>query len=130
MVSKMEVKVKVKVKQGEELSILGMTLEQVIDGNLKDAKVCRYAETLRESMVLVETDAGIAVSLRFSVGEIEIQNGTINSPTGYMEGRFETLAAISSGNLSPIRALLTRKIKAKGNLLKLLRVAKIMIAKE
>ena len=47
-----------------------------------------------------------------------------------MEGRFETLAAIISGNLSPIRALLTRKTKAKGNVLTLLRVAKIMIAKE
>ena len=68
-----------KVKEAEELNILGTTLKQVIDGNLKDTKVCRYAETLRRSLVVIkETDGGIAVTLHFRDGEIEIQNGTIN----------------------------------------------------
>ena len=118
------------IKVKEELNILGATLKAVIDANLKDAKVCRSAETLRGSLVIKESDAGVAVTLHFRDGEIEIRNGAINSPTGYMEGRFETLAAISSGNLNPIRALLTRNIKVRGNLLKLLKVTKIMIAKE
>jgi putative sterol carrier protein len=72
----------------------------------------------------------VAVSILFNKGEVQIQNGAIDKPTAFVEGGFEELSEISSGQVGPIRALLSRKIKAGGNLLKLLTMSKIIINKK
>jgi putative sterol carrier protein len=46
-----------------------------------------------------------------------------------MEAGFENLAHISAGQLNPIVAILTRKLKSRGNPLLLLKISKIMVAK-
>jgi len=45
------------------------------------------------------------------------------------EAGFENMAYISSGQISPTMALLTRKVKARGNLLVLMKIAPLMVLK-
>jgi putative sterol carrier protein len=119
----------VKVKKGEELNGLGMMLKEIIDGNLKNPKKYKSIEKLNASVVIGETTTGVAVTLHFNQGGIEMQNDAIDKPTAYMEAGFENLAYISSGQISPIMAILTGKLRARGNLLTLLKISNITVLK-
>lgn len=115
---------------GKELNGLGLTVKQLIDENIKHPETWKSIEKIEGSLVLREIDADVSVTIFFDKGEISIQNDSITKPSTYLEANFETLAEISSGQLGPIRALMTRKIKAGGNLLKLLRMSKALISLE
>jgi len=119
----------VKVKAGEELNGLGRMLKETIDTNLQDSKKYKRIEKLKASVVIKESTSGVAVTLHFRQGEIEIQNDAIDRPNAYQEAGFENMAYISSGQISPTMALLTRKVKARGNLLVLMKIAPIMVLK-
>ena len=119
----------VKVKQGQELNGLGVMLKEIMDKNLKDPQKYRSVEGLDASVVIREATSGVAITLHFRLGYIEIQNDAIDKPTAYMEAGFENLAYISSGQLSPIKAILTRKLKTGGNLLTLLKISNITVLK-
>ncbi len=93
----------VRVKEGEELNGLGLMIKEI-------------------SVVIRETTSGVAGTLHFGAGEIEMQNDAIEKPTAYQEAGFENLAYISSGQMSPMRALPTGKVRVRGNLLTLLKV--------
>lgn len=118
-----------KVKEGEKLNGLGVMLKEIIDENLRDPKKNKAVENLKGSVVVKETSTGVAVTLHFRQGEIEIQNDAIDKPSAYMEAGFENLAYISSGQIGPTRALLTGKMKARGNLFKLMKISKITVLK-
>ncbi len=119
----------VKVKEGEELNGLGKMLKETMDTNLQDPKIYKRIEKLKASIVIKESTSGVAVTLHFRQGEIEIQNDAIDKPNAYQEAGFENLAYISSGQISPTMALLTGKVKAKGNLLLLMKIAPLMVLK-
>lgn len=119
----------VKVKAGEELNGLGRMLKETIDTNLQDSKKYKRIEKLKASVVIKEGTSGVAVTLHFRQGEIEIQNDAIDKPNAYQEAGFENMAYISSGQISPTMALLTRKVKARGNLLVLMKIAPLMVLK-
>lgn len=119
----------VKVKAGEELNGLGRMLKETIDTNLQDSKKYKRIEKLKASVVIKESTSGVAVTLHFRQGEIEIQNDAIDKPNAYQEAGFENMAYISSGQISPTMALLTRKVKARGNLLVLMKIAPLMVLK-
>jgi len=119
----------VKVKAGEELNGLGRMLKETIDTNLQDSKKYKRIEKLKASVVIKESTSGVAVTLHFRQGEIEIQNDAIDKPNAYQEAGFENMAHISSGQISPTMALLTRKVKARGNLLVLMKIAPLMVLK-
>ncbi len=119
----------VKVKAGEELNGLGKMLKETIDTNLQDPKKYKRIEKLKASVVIKESTSGVAVTLHFRQGEIEIQNDAIDKPNAYQEAGFENMAYISSGQISPTMALLTRKVKARGNLLVLMKIAPLMVLK-
>jgi putative sterol carrier protein len=119
----------VKIKQGEELNGLGGMLKEIIDENLKDPEKYRSVEKLKASVVIREATSGVAITIHFRQGDIEIQNDAVDKPTAYMEAGFENLAYISSGQLSPIKAMLTRKLKTSGNLLTLLKISNITVLK-
>lgn len=119
----------VKVKAGEELNGLGKMLKETIDTNLQDPKKYKRIEKLKASVVIKESTSGVAVTLHFRQGEIEIQNDAIDKPNAYQEAGFENMAYISSGQISPTVALLTRKVKARGNLLVLMKIAPLMVLK-
>jgi len=119
----------VKVKAGEKLNGLGRMLKEIIDTNLQDSKKYKRIEKLKASVVIKESTSGVAVTLHFRQGEIEIQNDAIDKPNAYQEAGFENMAYISSGQISPTMALLTRKVKARGNLLVLMKIAPLMVLK-
>jgi putative sterol carrier protein len=72
----------------------------------------------------------VAVTIFFNNGDVRIQDGAIDKPTSYVEGGFEELSEISTGQVGPIRALLGKKIRAGGNLLKLLKMSKVIINRQ
>ena len=117
----------VKVKEGEELNGLGKMLKDTMDTNLRDPKIYKRIEKLKASIVIKESSSGVAITLHFRQGEIEIQNDAIDKPNAYQEAGFENMAYISSGQISPTMALLTRKVKARGNLLVLMKIAPLMV---
>lgn len=117
----------IKVKEGEELNGLGTMLKEIMDTNLKDSKKYKSVESVKGSVVIKESTSGVAVTLCLDQGKLELQNDAIAKPTAYMEAGFENLAHISSGQLNPIMAILTGKVKSRGNPLLLLKVSKIMV---
>lgn len=119
----------VKVKEREELNGLGVMLKEIMDTNLKDPLKYKSVEKVKGSVVIKESTSGVAVTLNLDQGKLELQNDAIARPTAYMEAGFENLAHISSGQLGPIVAILTGKMKSRGNPLLLLKVSKLMILK-
>ena len=119
----------IKVKEGEELNGLGMMLKDIMDTNLADPERHKSLEKVKASVVIRESTSGVAVTLYLNQGELELQNDAIAKPTAYMEAGFENLAHVSAGQLNPIVAILTRKLKSRGNPLLLLKISRIMVAK-
>lgn len=119
----------VKAKNGEELNGLGVMLKEIMDTNLKDPKKHKNIEKVKGSVVIKESTSGVAVTLHLDQGQLELQNDAIAKPTAYMEAGFENLAHISSGQLNPIVAMLTGKLKSGGNPLLLLKISKILVLK-
>lgn len=114
----------------EDLSGLGWTLKSLIDDNIAKPEVWEKVKKIKGSLVVKETGADVIVTLFFERGEISIVNGASQKPSARLAAGFDELAAIASGQIGPIKALLTGKIKAGGNLIKLLKMAKAIINKE
>ena len=119
----------VRVKAGQELNGLGSMLQEIIDTNLKDSKKYKSIERVKGSVVIKESTSAVAVTLHLRQGKLELENDAIAEPTAYMEAGFENLAHISSGQTNPVMAMLSGKLKAKGNPLLLLKIAKILVLK-
>jgi putative sterol carrier protein len=119
----------VKVKEGEELNGLGTMLKEIMDTNLRDPKKYESVEKAKGSIVIRESTSGVAVTLRLDQGKLQLENDAVIRPTAHMEAGFENLARISSGQLNPIVAILTGKLKSRGNPLLLLKISKIMVLK-
>jgi len=116
-------------RKGEELNGLGLTLKQIMDETIQDQKVWKSIKKLEGSLVVREEATDVAVTIFFSKGDVEIQNSAIDKPSAYVKAGFEELADISSGQVHPVMALITRKIRAGGNLLKLLKMTKTLISR-
>jgi putative sterol carrier protein len=119
----------VRVKEGEELNGLGVMLKEIMDTNLKDTNKYKSIEKVKGSVVIKESTSGVAVTLYLDQGKLELQNDAVTKSTAYMEAGFENLAHISSGQLNPIVAILTGRLKSRGNPLLLLKISKIMVLK-
>jgi putative sterol carrier protein len=119
----------IKVKEGEELNGLGVMLKEIMDTNLEDPEKYRSVEKVIASVVIRESTSGVAVTLHLNQGKLELQNDAIAKPTAHMEAGFENLAHISAGQLNPVVAILTGRLKSRGNPLLLLRISKIMVVK-
>ncbi len=119
----------IKVKEGEELNGLGVMLKEIMDTNLADPDKHKSIEKVKASVVIRESTSGVAVTLHLSQGKLELENDAIAKPTAYMEAGFENLAHISAGQLNPVVAILTGRLKSRGNPLLLLKISKIMVVK-
>jgi putative sterol carrier protein len=111
----------------EELNGLGLTLKQIVDTAMHHENVRKSIKNLKGTLVVREKDAGVAVTIFFDKGAVIIQNDAIDHPSAFVEGGFIELADISSGQISPIKAFLIGKIKVRGNLIKLLKMSKVII---
>ena len=121
--------IEVRGKEGEELNGLGAMLKEIMDTNLEDPEKYKSVKKVKASVVIRESTSGVAVTLNLNQGKLELQNDAIAKPTAYMEAGFENLAHISAGQLNPIVAILTGKLKSRGNPLLLLKISKIMVMK-
>jgi putative sterol carrier protein len=121
--------IEVRGKEGEELNGLGAMLKEIMDTNLEDPEKYKSVKNVKASVVIRESTSGVAVTLNLNQGKLELQNDAIAKPTAYMEAGFENLAHISAGQLNPIVAILTGKLKSRGNPLLLLKISKIMVVK-
>ena len=119
----------VKVLQ-EDLNGLGWTIKSLLDQNLEHEKVRRATEKIKGSLVVTESDAEVTVTLFFEHGELSIKNGSTLKPSAGLSGGFDELSEVISGQVGPIKALLTGRIKARGNLLKLLKMARAIITRD
>lgn len=119
----------VKVR-GEDLNGLGWTIKSLIDGNSEKPEIWVKIKKIKGTLVVKETGADVFSTVFFNEGEIEIEDGAIEKPTASVAAGFDELSELTSGQVGPIKALLTGKIKAGGNLLKLLSMAKAVIVKE
>jgi putative sterol carrier protein len=113
---------------GAELNGLGWALKQIVDQTIQDPTVWESVRKIEGSLVVREKAADVAVTIWFENGDLGIQNDAIQKPSAYIEAGFEELADISSGQIHPVRAVITRRIRAGGNLIKLLRMSKVMIS--
>jgi hypothetical protein len=114
--------------RGEELNGIGRMIRSLIEGNLGDPAVSKKAARLKGSLVMKDPGTGVAATVLFNKGEIEIRNGALARPSAFVEAGFDALAEISSGRLgSIVKALISRKVKAKGSLLKLLKMTHVIL---
>ena len=119
----------VRVKEGEELNGLAAMLKDIIDTNLKDPRKRTSIGSTKGTVVVKESTSGVAVTLYIDGGQLRLENDAISRPTAHMEAGFENLAHISSGQLNPVVALLTGRLKSGGNPLLLLRISKLLALK-
>ena len=121
--------IQVRGKEGEELNGLGAMLKNIMDTNLEKPEKYKSVEKVKASVVIRESTSGVAVTLHLNRGKLELQNDAVARPTAYMEAGFENLAHISAGQLNPMVALLTGRLKSRGNPLLLLKISRIMVVK-
>jgi len=121
--------VEVKVNKRQELNGLSVMLKEVLDANLKNPRKYKGVRKLNASVVIKEITSGVAVTLNFREGEIEIQSDAIDKPTSCREADLENLAYINSGQLSPIKAMFTGKLKSRSNPLTPPKISRITVLK-
>lgn len=114
----------------DDLNGLGWTLKSLLDQNLERAEVRRAVNRIEASLVVTEKDSDVSVTLSFHKGDLSIRNGASDKPSASLSGGFEELSEIISGQIGPVRALLTGRIRARGNLITLLRMARAIIASD
>jgi putative sterol carrier protein len=115
---------------GEDLNGLGWTLKSLMDQNLEKPGIYEKVRKIKGSLVVRETGADVAVTVLFLQGRFQIKNEAIAQPSAYLAASFEHLSELTSAQVHPIKALLTGKIQARGNLLKLLKMARAVISRE
>jgi putative sterol carrier protein len=68
----------------------------------------------------------VAVTLTFKRGKILLKNGTVSHPKVFIGADFITLANLSAGKISAVKAMLKRKLTTRGNIFTLLKIQKLM----
>jgi hypothetical protein len=115
---------------GDDLNGLGWTLKSLIDQNLGKPGIYEKVRRIKGSLVVRETGADVAVTVLFLQGRFQIKNNAVEQPSAYLAAGFEQLSELTSGQIHPIKALLTGRIRARGNLIKLLKMAQAVISRE
>jgi putative sterol carrier protein len=120
----------VKLREGEDPNRLGMIIKHAIDKNLQDAKKAQIVRNLRAAVVIREVTSGTAITIHFEQGEISMHNDAVDKPSATMEGSWESLGKVLMNKIGPIRSVIMRKTKARGNILKLMKASKVIILKD
>ena len=115
---------------GEELNGLGWTVKSLMEQNLEDPAVFNRVKGISGSLVVTEVQADVSVTVFFDKGRFRIRDGCAEKPSARLASDFEGLSELTGGQIGPIKALLTGRIKASGNLIKLLRMSRAVISRE
>lgn len=113
--------IKVEVRGGEKLNGLGIMMKRFIEAGVDERKLEGF-----ECSLVISTDYDIAITLFFENGELAIQNGTIEKSDLLVEGGLKELGDLCTRKINPVWAMLTKKIRLKGNPLKFLKVRRIL----
>jgi putative sterol carrier protein len=111
-----------------DLNGLGAVLLPIMEQSLCNSTRKEKIRKISGSLVATEKTTGVAITIFFNKGEISIQDGAIPKPSAALWADFDTVAAYSSGELNPIVGVLTGRIRVRGNILKLLKMATIVRA--
>ena len=109
-----------------ELNGLGASLLSIMENNLNNPERWKKLKKIKGSLVATERDSGVSITIFFDKGYIQLQSGTISNPSASLKTDFDTVAAVSSGELHPIIGVLKGKISVRGNLIKLLKMVTIV----
>ena len=94
----------------ERLNGLGMMLSQYLEQNFEDFEY-KVEQGLRlKGSISVEVENKIATSIIFNGSEIRICNGVITRPDMYLAGSYLVMTKILTGQITPISAILRKKI--------------------
>jgi hypothetical protein len=109
-----------------ELNGLGSFLLPIIENNLNNPERWKELKQIKGSLVATERDTSVSITMFFDNGNIQLQSGAIEKPSASLISDFDTVAAYSCGDLNPIIGVLKGKISVRGNLFKLLKMAKLV----
>jgi len=114
----------------DDLNGLGWTLKSLLDQNLERPDVQKVVNKIEGTLVVTEKETDVSVTVSFHRGDLAIRNGAVQRPSASLSGGFEELSEVISGQIGPVRAVLTGRVKAGGNLIKLLGMARAIIARD
>lgn len=109
-----------------EINGLGAILLPIIEQNLDNPQRMKKLVNLTGSLTATEKTTGVCVTIIFDKGKISLKDGEVNKPTASLWTDFDTVAAYSCGEMSAVKGVLTGRIRVRGNLLKLLKMAPIV----
>ncbi len=110
------------IKNAEDAAGLAEMLKEVIDANLKDPRKERKIRHINADCVLELTDMDVAVTIKLRNGAITIEGGKTEHPKVYLGADFLTITQLSTGVVSPIKAVREKKLTIKGDILLLLKL--------
>ncbi|MGO9146568.1 MAG: SCP2 sterol-binding domain-containing protein [Desulfomonilia bacterium] len=109
-----------------DLNGLGAALLPIMEQNIDNPERMKKISKISGSLMATEKSTGVAITIVFDKGSISIKDGPIKKPSAALWADFDTVAAYSCGDLNPIVGVLKGRIKVRGNILKLLKMATIV----
>jgi len=109
-----------------ELNGLGATLLPIMEQNVDNPDRMKKLRGITGSLTATEKSTGVTITIIFDKGAISLKDGPVEKPSAALWADFETVAAYSSGELNPVVGVITGRIRVKGNILKLLKMATIV----
>lgn len=117
--------VTVRIPNPEHMNLMGLLMRGLLEGAVKIPSVNARARSLRGDVLII---AGtMAVRLRFTGDEILLVPDEDKKPRATVRGDLKSLLEVVAGE-GLLRPVLTRKVKASGNLLMLLKLLPLICA--
>lgn len=115
-----------KIQEIGELNGLAATVLPLMEQSIENPGRMERLRRISGSFVATEKNTGISITITFDKGTVSLQSGAVPKPSAALWTDFDSLAAYSCGELSPIVGVITGKIKVRGDILKLLKMVPIL----
>ena len=109
-----------------DLNGLGAALLPIMEQNIDKPQRMKKLSKISGSLMATEKSTGVTITIIFDKGAVSLKDGPIEKPSAALSADFDTVAAYSCGELNPIVGVLKGRIKVRGNILKLLKMATIV----
>ncbi len=103
------------------------TLDELLDELPGLAAQARDKLRGHDGLFLIELKEGRRIWLRLLDGELIVADSASDAPDCTVRADGETVLQLMSGELSPMRALLTRRVTARGDVGRLTRLIQLMV---
>ena len=119
--------ISVETPDGEDATLLTMTIKDFIERNLKVEKNRRKVQGAKFSATLHVTDMEVTTTIEFTGNKINIKNGGKQNADVIIETDFETLANVANRTMSPLKAKLKKMVKTKGCIFKISKLLSVIL---